>query len=71
LFKNIKFTFSEGKPITGYINGKQVDNIPSSLIKPYDSVIIIVGDSSGIDLTKYVSVDHIKEVEKKSESCGN
>jgi hypothetical protein len=71
LFTNINFTFPEGKPIAGYINGKQIENILSYPIKPYDSVIIIVGDSSGIDLSKYVTVEYIKEVEKKSESCGN
>lgn len=33
--------------------------------------LYIDGSRSGIDLQKYVTVDHIKEVEKKSESCGS
>jgi hypothetical protein len=38
-------------------------------IKPYDSVIIIIGDTSGIDVTKTVSRSHIDDVEKRSEGC--
>ncbi len=45
-------------------------NILSKEIVPYKSVIIIEGDIKNIDLNKYVAESHIKEVEKRSESCG-
>jgi hypothetical protein len=71
LFNNIKFSFPTNSPITGYVNGKNVDNILSYSIKPYDSVIIIAGESSNIDLNNYVLKSQILKVEQKSESCPN
>lgn len=79
LFKNINFNFPTDGSVIGFINNKLVPNILVDKIRPNESVIIvamskkdiIVDDIKGIDLTKYVTVEHIKEVEKKSESCGN
>ena len=69
LFTNMHYTFPAGKPIKGYVNGYAVDDILNYPIKPYDSIIIIVGNGSGVDLTKMVSKSHILDVEKRSESC--
>jgi hypothetical protein len=69
LFKNISYTFPAGKPIAGYINGHSVSDILNRPIKPYDSVIITVGNSASVDLTKTVSKGHIEDVEKHSEAC--
>lgn len=69
LFSNIHYTFPTGKPITGYVDGHAVTDILTYPIKPYDSVIIIVGSGAGVDLTKMVSKNHILDVEKLSESC--
>jgi hypothetical protein len=69
LFTNIHYTFPVGKPITGYVNGYAVPDILTYPIRSYDSIIIIVGKSSGVDLTKMVSKSHILDVERHSESC--
>ena len=69
LFKNMNYTFPEGKTIMGYVNGKAVTDILNYPIKAYDSVIITVGDSSGVDLTKMVPKSHILDIEKRSEGC--
>lgn len=71
LFKNIKFPLPEGATVSGYINGSAIENILNYPIKSNDSLILTIGDSQKVDLNSYVSLDHIKEVEKKSESCGS
>lgn len=70
LFKNIRYASPEKTAIKGFENGKEIPNFLSSPIKPYESVIIIQGDASGIELSKFVTKDHIIEVEKKVETCG-
>ena len=70
LFMSINYYFPVGKSIQGFKNGKAISNILKAEIHPYDSVIIVVGDTKRIDMNKYVSITHIKEVESKSESCG-
>lgn len=71
LFKNIHVTFNNGAPVHGFVNGKEDPNILAYPIKPYDSVIFVVGNNTGIDLTKAVTKAHIIEIEKKSETCGS
>lgn len=71
LFQNIQVTFSLHKPIVGWVNGKKVSDIMRTSIHAYDSVIIIVGDDTGVDVSKYVSPDYIHEIEAKGETCGN
>jgi len=58
LFKNIDFSFPATESAVGYINNTQI------------SAIIVSGDIKAIDLKRYVTVDHIKEIESKSETCG-
>ncbi len=73
LFKNIKYTFPDNKPVEGYVNGKAVNNILQYQINPYDSIIIVVGSQPN-DINTYlkgaVTRDEIVTEEKKSENCG-
>ena len=69
LFKNIGFSFPDSS-ISGYLNGKPIADILSYDIVPYESVIIAIGDTKAIDTNQYVTYDHIKEIEAKSENCG-
>src|SRR5258706_10677792 len=70
LFKNIDFSFPATESAVGYINNTQINDIFHYPIKPDDSAIIVSGDIKAIDLKRYVTVDHIKEIESKSETCG-
>jgi hypothetical protein len=71
LFINIKYNFPKNKDITGYIKGKEVKNILNYPILPNDSVILLVGNKDNVDLNKYVTKQHILDVEKTSESCSS
>lgn len=72
LFKNIKFDIAAKGNVQGYINGMPVDNILQYDIKPYDSVIMLVGNNKNIDqyVPNAVTKDAIVKAEKMSESCG-
>lgn len=72
LFKNIKFSLDERKGVVSFVNGKEVDDILTYPIKPFDSVVIFVGISSDIEdkLNKRVTKEKIDTVGKRSESCG-
>lgn len=72
LFKNINFKIDNSKNVNGYINGKKTQDILSQKIKPYDSIIILIGKQQSITayLSHAVTVEHIKNIEKQSESCG-
>jgi len=69
LFTNIRYTFPAGKPLMGYINGQSAPDILIRPIRPYDSVIFVVGDGTNVDLTKTVSKTHMMDIEKHSEGC--
>jgi hypothetical protein len=69
LFKNIGVSFPEPSAVVGYESGKKIDGILIRPIQPYESVIIVSGPATGIDLTGFVTKQHILDVEKKSESC--
>lgn len=71
LFSNLKFPFPKNQKITGFLGGKEDKNILNEEIKPYESVIIAIGDYSKVNLKKYVSGAEIKKVEKTSELCGS
>ncbi len=71
LFKNISVDIS---PDTAYVNGKQLnENIMVYPIKPYDSVVIFIGENTQVDekILGMVTQDQILEAENKSESCGS
>lgn len=70
LFKNIGYPIPSGKPIVGYMGGSKIDNPLSTPIKADDSLILVIGNPEGVDTKQSVSLDHIKEIESKSELCG-
>ncbi len=71
LFKNMNYSFPSEATVSGYIAGATVSGILNYSIKPDDSVIIVVGDPSLVNLTDFVLIERIKEIEQKSESCGS
>lgn len=73
LFKNIGFTIGNSKPIEGYINGRIIQNVLSYPIKPYASLVLLIGSHGAVDnyLSHAVTVQHIKQIEKTSELCGS
>lgn len=70
LFRNIGVKFPGG-PVYGYRNGQEVADILHQEIKPYDSVIIMVGKKVPAGASGYVTKAHIRAVEKSSENCGS
>lgn len=73
LFKNIGFTIPTSTEFVGYLNGTRTENILDYPILPYDSVVFFSGSIQDMNkkLQARVTDDHIKEVESKSESCGD
>ncbi len=73
LFQNIKFAIDHSKPVLAYINGGKVDDVLHHPIRPYDSLVLIIGKHRDIGsyLKNAVKKDHIVLVEKKSETCGS
>lgn len=73
LFKNIKVSFDPGKQVVAYQEGGGVlPDIFNQSIKPYQSIVILVGDQANAkELVKNaVTLEHIKDVEARSETCG-
>lgn len=72
LFQNIKVSFAKLGPVIGYKDDQVIPNILTKKIEEYESVVIVVGDQSGSAdfVGKNVSLDHIRQVESKSETCG-
>jgi hypothetical protein len=70
LFKNIQVELPKDKQLKGYINGIENEDIMESPIKEYTTAIFIVGENKASHDKEMVSIDHIKEVEAKSELCG-
>lgn len=73
LFTNMKYDFPSGKEVQGYIDGKPIDDIRNYPIKPYDSVIILVGSNKPIETYQpnAVTKETIIEAENMSETCGS
>ena len=71
LFKNIHYSFDASKKLVGYVNGKPVENIFNYPINPYDSVVILVGNSDPKLITKAITKQQIINVEKTSQDCGS
>lgn len=68
LFKNIHVKL-DGE-LTGYINGQQVADIMQAEITPYSTAIFLIGNSD-LELGKeIIEIEHIKQIESKSELCG-
>ncbi len=72
LFDNLGYSFSVGKKVRSFVNGKEVDDILNFPIKPYDSIVIFVGEIENFEkkLEGGISKDRILEAENMPESCG-
>lgn len=70
LFNNLDFPLPASS--AAYLNGQKADAFRTTLIKPYDSLVVFIGTNSAIDqkLAKAVSKAHIQAVEQIKESCG-
>ncbi len=71
LLQNAGIELPNDKPVTGYIEGVENKDILTTPIKAYTTMIWVVGDGSGVDTTQKVPIEHIQEVEAKSELCGS
>jgi hypothetical protein len=73
LFTNIKYPIDPSQGLETYINGIKVDNGLSQPIKPYDSLVVLIGPHGDIKpiLQNQVTRAQIVAVEGTSESCGN
>lgn len=70
LFASLKYPMYE--PVSGYINGQPVEDILYQPIKPYDSVVLFIGNNSEIPvkLNQRVTVEAMKAAEAQIENCG-
>lgn len=71
LFKNIKVALPKNKEVNVYINGMRAEQGLKTPIMSNTSALIIVGDNAHIDMSLTIQQSHIKEIEAKSESCGD
>ena len=69
LFTNLHYSIDYKNSIA-YINHKKIKDFQNLAIKPYDSLVILIG-TNDIEraLSNTVSINHIKEAEKRSEGC--
>ncbi len=68
LFKNINVELPE--PVIGFVNGAKVEDIMNTPIESYSTAIIEAGKTTASHEKEVVSIEHIKQVEAKSELCG-
>ena len=72
LFANLKYPL-DYTSIEAYINGKKISNLQDYPIKPYDSLVVVIGKNkeSNNYLKRAVTKSHIEQTEKKSDNCGS
>jgi hypothetical protein len=70
LLLNLKINLS--KPVIGYVDGVKVGDILSQPIKKDSRVLILSGTNTDVDnkLSKLPLLQHLRDVETHSESCG-
>lgn len=71
LLKNILVSLPIDVTINGYINGEKTENILSAPIGAYDTAIIMIGTGEASRAGETVPIEHIREVEAKSELCAS
>ena len=69
LFENINVSFPGNLPVSGYKNGKIIQDILNQPIQKDDTVIFVIGVKKNADISSYVTIERIREVEGKSNSC--
>ena len=70
LFKNMKVELPVDKGLWGYLNGVQQKDILNAPIQPYSTAVFVFGQDNASHDKEVVSIEHIKEIEEKSELCG-
>lgn len=70
VFTNLKVKLPKTS-VSAYINGKKITDIKKYPVKAYDSLVLMIGKNDMAYLKDAVTVNHIKQNEKKSESCGS
>lgn len=70
VFTNLKIKIPSTS-ISAYINGKKISDIQKYPVKAYDSLVLMIGKEDTSYLKSAVTVNQIKQNEKKSESCGS
>lgn len=71
LFTNIGYT-PEGSGVVAYVNGQPVADPLARPIREEESIIFVFGGNDNEDPPSgYVTVERIREVAGKSESCGS
>lgn len=70
LFANIKFTMKYSNT-TGYINNKKIENFQNQPIRPYDSLVVFIGENDEKLLEQKITREYIETQSKKSIECGN
>ena len=70
LLTNLKIDLKQ--PVSGYVDGVKFDDILSQSIKKDSRVLILSGTNTDTDnkLSKLPLLEHLREVETHSESCG-
>lgn len=70
LFKNIGVTLPFDSGLWGYLDGVQQEDILNEPIEAFKTAVFVFGEDNASHAKEIVSIDHIKEVEAKSELCG-
>lgn len=71
LFANLKYEI-DYKNTSAYLNGKKIDKFQNLAIQPYDSLVVLIGPNDvNKAKSKAITINHIKEAEKRSENCGS
>lgn len=71
LFTNIKISIPAAA--VGYINGVKVNDFLQVPIRPYDSLVVVIGKDNNVEkeLAGRVTKTHIQLIERTSEQCGS
>ncbi len=70
VFTNLKVQIPTAS-VSAYMNGKKIVDIKRHPVKAYDSLVLMIGKEDKTYLNNAVTLTHIKQSEKKSESCGS
>ena len=71
LLTNAGIVLPAGKAIKGFVDGVAQVDILSAPIDAYTTAVLLVGESTSERANERVSLEHIKEVEAKSELCAS
>jgi len=70
LFTNMRFPIDYAKT-TGYINSKKIVNYQKQPIRPYESLVVFIGENDPKFQSLGVTKDYMIKMAKKSTTCGD